>query len=1338
MNSPELERQKSVASTSKRSFLSRTLTRRDAGGEAVEDVKGPFGLNTLFDPAESAIADLVFVHGLGGGSRSTWTKSNDPALYWPEQWLPNDYSFRDVRIHSFGYNSNWDKESTLNIHDFAKSLLGAIVDCPLIPRGTTAPLVLVGHSMGGLVIKRAFILAKQKEEFYSLAQRIGTILFLATPHRGADLAQLLTKMLNLSSGNRPFVTDLHRNSLATQSINDEFPQHCQELQLYSFYETLPTSFGVTKSLVVDKDLATLGYANERTSYLNANHRDVCKYDDTSDPNYRTVRNALASTFETFRDSVVLSKRDLHNDQRKILSTFLGESDATEDDFMGIDGLRMEGSCEWLTNKESFQAWQNSLQPQMYWMSGKPATGKTVLSGKTVAHLRGLHMDCAFYFFNFRNKTKSSIHSFLLSMAWQMSLLHTGVLNVVLDIFEKDDQLSKADYRTIWRKLFLEGILTVHFPRPQYWVIDALDECKADSDLVPLLLKLLETGRVRVFLTSRNTFESHRQLVHSKAKVISEEVLAHDTKSDIALYLEANMHDLPSVDENARQQMLDTILSKSAGCFLWVTLVMQELRRVHTSVEIRLVLENVPSDMSELYSRILDSMSQSPYGKMLAKTILIWAVCSARPLTTNELHHALQIDLKDTIDSIERSIASSCGQLVFIDPQSRVQIVHQTARDYLISAYNTSEFSIDKRLGSTQLAMTCLTYLNGKEMQGPFIRKLSLNSIVKERSPFAHYACTSFFHHIVNVPSTNDDVMSALSKFLSSSNVLVWIEYIAQHSDLNLLIQAGKVFKNYLQRRSSHVSPLGKDVALIDTWSTDLLRLVTKFGKKLSSSPSAIFNLIPPFCPPETCFRKQFGSSARGIGVFGLSATSWDDCLSTIVDPQEQFLALACSKTKFAIGTSSGKIKIHNQTTCQEVQTLQHQEPVRLLQFGQKRRVLVSAGSKTIRVWDTGTWEEVQSFEIPQQCMLLALADEDQLLLAALKSNCLMVWDLTAGYLRDSINWTEGLDGTQAHAFRRPTFAAISLELSLLAVVYRGQEILLWDLDQEALYETYNKESGASFGRDTRPAADAGAICVVFCTAPDTSLLAAAYSGGELVLFDTSAGMVKSSTIANAQVLACSPDGRTLASGDSSGIIQLFEFETLKLLYRIYSEDYGIRELVFSGDGQHLLDIRGSQCRVWDPPVLVRQELDDENSDTISVSTAQQEMRPRDMDDAVLITSIACHGNGEFVFCGKEGGSVYLYETKTGRQDRKLFSHAGGVSIVSLQYDDESETLTSIDDSSRILSHRISHPQKGFTSPEKIFDQRASDSVEQLLSNAGHTRLLISSAEKDTLWSLSPS
>ena len=127
----------STSTSSGRSLLSRTFARHGSGNDLSEDTKGPYGLNTLFSPRGSTVADLVFVHGLGGGSKSTWTKSGDPALYWPKEWLPRDPEFQDVRVHSFGYDSNWGNESTLSVHDFSKSLLGSLRDCPAMPRNTT-------------------------------------------------------------------------------------------------------------------------------------------------------------------------------------------------------------------------------------------------------------------------------------------------------------------------------------------------------------------------------------------------------------------------------------------------------------------------------------------------------------------------------------------------------------------------------------------------------------------------------------------------------------------------------------------------------------------------------------------------------------------------------------------------------------------------------------------------------------------------------------------------------------------------------------------------------------------------------------------------------------------------------------------------------------------------------------------------------------------------------------------------------------------------------------------------------------------------------------------------
>ena len=129
-----LDRRRTSTTAARASFFSRAVASRKASDPGPEDLRGPLGLTTVHKPLGKVIADLVFIHGLGGGSRKTWTKNEDPALFWPQEWLPQDPGFRDVSIHMFGYDSNWDKASILNIQDFAKALLEWVTNCPDIPQ----------------------------------------------------------------------------------------------------------------------------------------------------------------------------------------------------------------------------------------------------------------------------------------------------------------------------------------------------------------------------------------------------------------------------------------------------------------------------------------------------------------------------------------------------------------------------------------------------------------------------------------------------------------------------------------------------------------------------------------------------------------------------------------------------------------------------------------------------------------------------------------------------------------------------------------------------------------------------------------------------------------------------------------------------------------------------------------------------------------------------------------------------------------------------------------------------------------------------------------------------
>lgn len=110
-----------------------SATESEKNVDSTDNIIGPYGLNLLYAPPVPLV-DFIFVHGLRGGSRKTWSKTKDPLSYWPKEWLPRDPAFKNVRIHSFGYDSDWvdRKDSVLNIHDFGKSLLSEIMNSPEI------------------------------------------------------------------------------------------------------------------------------------------------------------------------------------------------------------------------------------------------------------------------------------------------------------------------------------------------------------------------------------------------------------------------------------------------------------------------------------------------------------------------------------------------------------------------------------------------------------------------------------------------------------------------------------------------------------------------------------------------------------------------------------------------------------------------------------------------------------------------------------------------------------------------------------------------------------------------------------------------------------------------------------------------------------------------------------------------------------------------------------------------------------------------------------------------------------------------------------------------------
>jgi WD40 repeat protein len=719
-------------------------------------------------------------------------------------------------------------------------------------------------------------------------------------------------------------------------------------------------------------------------------------------------------------------------------------------------------------------------------------------------------------------------------------------------------------------------------------------------------------------------------------------------------IERKTEDLRVAGPGDRASLSEKILDKSRGSVLWTILVVKELLRCHSKKEIDQILEDVPTGMKSLYKRTLDSMSKATRGKQLAKAILVWVVCAVRPMTISELNGALSLDIEDTFPNLEESIDALCGQLVVVDKFGRVQMVHETAREFLLGDGLDSEFFIEKPKAHMQMVQACLIYLNGKEMKPPRTnRRRFLENAPVTRLDFANYAVYAYSYHLSKADPLAAGPFELVEQFLKS-NVFTWIEAIARTQDLNQLILASKHLKTYLNACAAERSPLDPRMRTLRQWIADLSRIVAKFANALATSPSAIYSLIPPFCPTGSMVYTSGGPGQR-LAVLGAMSEQWDDRLLSIDFRQGQPSAMCCGEEFLAVGLTSGPVALYYATSYQEYKVLDHGESIKFISFKNKTRLMATCGMKMIKIWDTRSGEMVRSLESPPRP--LAMDFDGDILMVASHRNYIASWDLgqDAGGELNQRPWSDKPGANPTSPRRPPCALTLSPSQGMLAVAYSGQPITLWDMEEDAFAGSCGKR--LSSGKTCTHMV----VALAFNPNPNIGLLAAAYLDGDLVLLDPFADQQLECFRANCQTLAASPNGRLLAAGGADGIIHVYEFDTFKLLYRVKSANSYIKQVVFARDSLRLADIRGAQCTVWEPEALLRDSISNDSSETNQTSTSIVETVV--LDAKAKVTAMVTHPTAKVIFCGKDDGTVVLYNRETAAPIKTLYSHKSHVRLL---------------------------------------------------------------------------
>ena len=194
--------------------------------------------------------DVVAVHGLNGGPTKTWTHPKTKS-FWLQDFLPMDIP--GVRVLNFSYNADAAfGNTTADILDHAKDLLGSLIDKRAAPNEQNRPIMFIAHSLGGIVVKQALVWAHVDSQYQSIKDHTIGIAFLGTPHRGSSKASYGKVLANVATTLTRQPTSRLMNTLRSNSdplmrLTSEFKFQALNFHILSFYET--KSMTVFSSLV---------------------------------------------------------------------------------------------------------------------------------------------------------------------------------------------------------------------------------------------------------------------------------------------------------------------------------------------------------------------------------------------------------------------------------------------------------------------------------------------------------------------------------------------------------------------------------------------------------------------------------------------------------------------------------------------------------------------------------------------------------------------------------------------------------------------------------------------------------------------------------------------------------------------------------------------------------------------------------------------------------------------------------------------------------------------------------------------------------------------------------
>jgi NACHT domain len=462
------------------------------------------------------------------------------------------------------------------------------------------------------------------------------------------------------------------------------------------------------------------------------------------------------------------------------------------------GGLFQGSYLWILENVEFRRWCDNQQSRLLWIKGDPGKGKTMLLCGIIDELKKSTVETGLLSFFFCQGTDSRINNAMAVLRGLIYLIIVQQPSLISHIRKKYDHAGKELLNDVnaWAALseIFENILHDPSLKVTYLIIDALDEC--EKDLPKLLGSIVQhsaaSPNIKWIVSSRNRIDIEQKLQLYNSRMMDLKENAEQISGAVDAYIDYYVPKLAALqfDKSLQDQVRDIIRQKANGTFLWVSLVIKELKEVETW-EILKVINEMPMDLKEVYRRMTEQIQRLKRGNSEhCRSVLSIVTTAYRPLHLAEL--GVLSGLPREILSISGSVAkivNMCGSFLTIQDDN-VNIIHQSAKDFLVTdAYHNIFFCEvgDVHYTIFLRSLEIMYRTLRRDMYGLRAPGFPIGKI-KQPDPdplaLADYSCVHWIDHLCDWNSTKsakhrDDINDegVVDKFLRQK-YLYWLEALS--------------------------------------------------------------------------------------------------------------------------------------------------------------------------------------------------------------------------------------------------------------------------------------------------------------------------------------------------------------------------------------------------------------------------------------------------------------------------------------------------------------------------------------------------------------------------------